>query len=181
MTADGDDVVTARADDAFTADDNQVAAFWEVAKRRARLASLPGYFGPSALESLMPPVWSFGATPEQSDELVQLVLDGSKTATSSALWDYEAADEPLPERGALGIVLDGSAQPRALVVTTDVRVVPFDEVDAEHACLEGEGDLTLEHWREVHERFFTEHAEHDRGFSPDMPVVLERFEVIYER
>jgi uncharacterized protein YhfF len=160
--------------------DDQVSAFWEVAKRRAKLANLPGYFGPSALESLTPPAWSFGATPEQADKLLALVLDGTKTATSSAMWDYEATGEQLPERGALGIVVDGAGRPRALVVTTEVEVVPFDEVDAEHARLEGEGDLSLEHWREVHERFFTEHAEHDRGFSPDMPVVLERFEVIYE-
>ena len=50
-------------------------------------------------------------------------------------------------------------------------MVPFDEVDEEHAYLEGEGDRSLEYWREVHERFFTEHATHDRGFATDMPVV----------
>ncbi|WP_435768657.1 ASCH domain-containing protein [Nocardioides sp. SYSU DS0651] len=171
--------MTADAEEA-TAPDGGVAAFWEVAKRHARLSSLPGYFGPSALESLMPPAWSFGATPEQADALAQLVVEGTKIATSSALRDYEAAGEPLPERGALGIVLDGAGRPRALVVTTDVRIVPFDQVDAEHARLEGEGDLTLDHWRAVHERFFAEHAEHDRGFSRDMPVVLERFRVLHE-
>ena len=66
----------------------------------------------------------------------------------------------------LGIVLDGAGHPRALVVTTEARVVPFDQVDADHARDEGEGDGSLEHWREVHERFFTEHA--DGGFQPDM-------------
>ena len=58
--------------------------------------------------------------------------------------------------------------------------MPFDEVDEEHAYLEGEGDRSLEYWREVHERFFTENATHDRGFAPDMPVVLERFRVVYQ-
>ena len=47
-----------------------------------------------------PAAWSFGATPEQADELLDLVLDGTKTATASALWDYDADDEPLPEAGA---------------------------------------------------------------------------------
>jgi uncharacterized protein YhfF len=56
-------------------------------------------------------------------------------------------------------------------------VVPFDEVDADHARDEGEGDGSLEHWRRVHERDFTEHAA--GGFQPDMPVVLERFRVLY--
>lgn len=160
--------------------DRAVATFWETARRGARLSNLPGYFGPGALESVQPPSCSFGATPEQADQLLALVLDGTKTATASALWDYEADEEPLPEVGTLGIVTDGEGRPRALIATTEVSVAPFGEVDAEHARLEGEGDRSLAHWREVHERFFTDHAAHDRGFSSDMPVVLERFEVVYQ-
>lgn len=168
------------AEDTGSAQDAAIAAFWEIAKRRGRLTLIPGYFGPTPEESLPPPAWSFGATPVHADELLGLVLDGTKTATASARWDYEAEDESLPEVGTLGIVLDSAGVPRALIVTTDVRVVAFDEVDAEHARLEGEGDRSLEHWRAEHERFFTEHAAHEHGFSRDMPVVLERFEVVYQ-
>jgi uncharacterized protein YhfF len=160
--------------------DEYLNAFWEVAKRHAKLSRMPGYFGPGPLESLPPPAWSFGATPEQADELLDLVLAGAKSATASALWDYEAAGEAPPEPGGLGILLDGSGRARALVQTTEVRVARFDEVDEEHARLEGEGDLSLGRWREEHEQFFTETAEHDRGFAPDMPVVLERFAVVYQ-
>ncbi|MGH3412259.1 MAG: ASCH domain-containing protein [Marmoricola sp.] len=159
--------------------DETVDAFWHVARRHARLDHMPGYFGPTPLASVTPPAWRFGANPEQADELLALVLDGTKTATASALRDYEAEGEPLPEPGTLGIVLDGRDRPRALVTTTTVEVRPFDEVDAEHAWLEGEGDRSLAHWREVHEEFFSGHAGHDRGFAPDMPVVLERFDVLY--
>ena len=156
-----------------------VESFWELARFHAKLNTAPSYFGPTTLEVVTPPAWSFGATPEHADELVALVLAGTKTATASALWDYEAEDEPLPQVGTMGIVLDGAGHPRALVETTEVRVVPFDEVDAEHAFLEGEGDRSLAHWREVHQRFFTEHPSHDRGFDPAMPLVLERFRVVY--
>ena len=79
----------------------------------------------------------------------------------------------------LGIVLDGDGHPRALVDTTAVEIVPFDKVDDDHALAEGEGDRTLASWRAGHERFFREHDPHGRGFRPDMPVVLERFEVLY--
>jgi uncharacterized protein YhfF len=137
------------------------------------------YVGPSALAALPPPAWSFGATPEQSDTMAALVLDGTKTATASAQRDYDAEDLPLPEPGALGIVTDGSGEPQALVVTTSVAVVPFADVDAEHARLEGEGDLSLEQWRVVHEEFFSESA--DGAFSQHLPVVLERFKVLYSR
>src|SRR5690606_36737524 len=137
------------------------------------------YAGPTVLGSLRPPAWAFGATPEQADELLALVLEGRKTATAGALWDYEAEGEALPESGGLSIVLDGDGHPRALIVTTGVVVVPFDQVDADHAAAEGEGDGSLDYWRRVHQEFFTEHAAHDREFTPDMPVVLERFTLIY--
>jgi len=157
-----------------------VEAFWNVARFHAKLNAAPTYFGPTPLESVPPPAWSFGATAEHADGLLRLVLDGTKTATSTALWDFEAEEEELPQRGTLSIILDGAGHPRALIETTDVTTVPFDEVDEEHAWLEGEGDRSLAHWREVHERFFTEHAAHDRGFASDLPVVLERFKVVYQ-
>jgi uncharacterized protein YhfF len=158
---------------------DEIESFWVVARRQARLESLPGYFGPTPLGSVMPPAWSFGATPEQSTELAELVADGVKTATASAADDYSAEGEALPEPGVLGIVLDGDGHPRALVATTEVEVVAFDAVGEDHAFAEGEGDRTLASWREGHERFFREHDPHGRGFRPDMPVVLERFEVLY--
>lgn len=161
----------------MTAD--QIDSFWSVARHQTRTNPVPGYLGTYAGEALAPPAWAFGATTEQADELVALVLAGTKTATAGALWDYEVEDERLPHVGDLAILLDGAERPRALIEVTHVDVVPFDEVDDEHAHLEGEGDRSLAHWREVHERFFTVHAEHDRGFSPAMPVVLERFRVLY--
>lgn len=160
-----------------TADDHELDAFWKIAREHAELSGVPVFSGANPVRTLRPPAWGFGATPEQSDELLGLVLDGTKTATSSARADYVTQGEELPEPGMLGIVLDGAGHPRALVVTTEARIVPFDQVDADHARDEGEGDLSLEYWREVHERFFTEHAE--GGFQPDMPVVLERFRVLY--
>lgn len=157
----------------------ELSAFWEIARVRGNLNRLNVYTGPTPLDSLRPPDWSFGATPEQADALLALVLDGTKTATAGALWDYEAAGEELPEPGDLAIITDSGGHPRALIAITDVRVVAFDEVTEEHAHAEGEGDRSLAYWREVHERFFTEHATHDKAFATDMPVVCETFRVLH--
>lgn len=115
-----------------------------------------------------------------ADDLLALVLQGRKTATSGALWDYEVAQEPIPEAGDLSIVVDGAGHPRALLATTAVDIVPFDEVTAAFAKAEGEGDLSLEYWRRVHEEFFTQFADHDRSFSRQMPVVCESFTVLHQ-
>lgn len=109
------------------------------------------------------------------------MLAGIKTGTASSLWDYEADDEPLPTAGEFSIILDGQGSPRAVIETTDVRVVPFGEVTSEHAYAEGEGDRTLADWRAVHERFWREHSQNSRGFAPDMPVVCERFRLVWTR
>lgn len=158
---------------------DEVETFWREAVRHTRFEGIPGYLPGSTLGVIPPPSWSFGGTAHQADELLELVLAGTKTATASSWWDYEAEGEPLPEVGTLGIVLDSAGLPRALLATTQIDVVPFAEVSAEHAHLEGEGDRSLAHWREVHERFFKEFRSHDREFSFDMPVVCERFVVLH--
>lgn len=144
-----------------------VAQFWD--ECQVAVAGLP---------STPPEAWAFGATPEHANGLLRLVMAGTKTATASALWDYEASGEAVPQKGELSIILDGDGAPKAVIETTDVRIVPFDEVDADHAHAEGEGDRSLAHWRDVHKRFWREYSEDPRGFEPDMPVVCERFRLI---
>ena len=144
-----------------------LGAFWSMA--RNCIPDLP---------EAMPEAWAFGATPEHADDLLALVLAGTKTGTASALWDIEADDESVPEVGELSIILDGRGRPRALIETTAIDIVPFSGVTAEHAHSEGEGDRTLAVWREIHERFWQEHGR--RGFSFEMPVVCERFRLLFD-
>ena len=86
----------------------------------------------------------WGDSPEMADELGALIADGTKTATCSALWEYETEDEPLPQVGLKSVVLDGKGDPLCIVETTEVEVRPYEEVDAGFAYEEGEGDRSLE-------------------------------------
>jgi hypothetical protein len=53
---------------------------------------------------------------------------------------------------------------------------------AEFAVSEGEGDRSLEYWREAQRRYFTRECQSaGREFTEDMPVVCERFRVVYRR
>jgi uncharacterized protein YhfF len=64
-----------------------------------------------AQESTPSGVFSFGDSKKLADELVALVRQGIKTATCSALMGYEKDETPLPQKGDLSIVLDGSGNP----------------------------------------------------------------------
>jgi uncharacterized protein YhfF len=122
----------------------------------------------------------WGDGPEMADELGALIAAGTKTATCSALWEWEAEGESLPEPGIITIVVDGNGWPLCIVETTEVTIHKYNEVDAEFAREEGEGDLSLRYWREAHRNFFSRSLPKiGREFSEDMPLVCERFRLIY--
>ncbi|RKL67367.1 RNA-binding protein [Salipaludibacillus neizhouensis] len=126
--------------------------------------------------------WAFGDSKEMADELAKLVLEGTKTATASNYVLYKLDDEPLPHVGLHNIILDGEGKAVAIVETTSVEVVPFDEVTPEFAFLEGEGDRTLKYWRDVHKTFFTKEFKNIRQeFQENMLVVCEKFSLIFKK
>lgn len=124
--------------------------------------------------------WQFGYGVEQGNRLLAYVLDGPKRATAGALWTYEAHGEPVPKPGDHSVVLDGDGVARCIIRTTAVDVVPFGQVDEAFAYDEGEGDRSLASWRTAHWDYFQrELAALGREAGPDMPVVCERFEIVY--
>ena len=159
---------------------DRITRFWDTARPSAGRTSHGGAVGERSENVVPPPAWAFGDHPQLADELLALVLAGTKTATASLVVEYEDASEQLPRQGDLSILLDGAGDPRALIRTTEVETVPFDQVTAEHAWAEGEDDRTLESWREQHERYWRRTlAGTDHEFDPSVPVVCERFEVLY--
>jgi len=122
----------------------------------------------------------FGDSPEMADELGGLVRSGIKTATCSALWEWEVEGETLPEPGNVWIILDGAGKPMCIAETTEVTIRRYREVDADFAHAEGEGDRSLEYWRRAHRNFFTRLLPKiGKEFSEDMLLVCERFRVIH--
>jgi uncharacterized protein YhfF len=87
---------------------------------------------------------------------------------------------PLPYPGGLSIVLDSTGQPRGIIETTKVEMIPFAEVTAEFAFSEGEDELSLESWRYNHELFFTRELQAEGGrFDPEMRVIFETFQLVH--
>lgn len=160
--------------------DDEIADFWESSRVRAGLGRIAVVGGLTVAEGVAPMAWSFGDTPEQADRLLELVLAGTKTATSSALSEYDDEDAPLPRAGDLSIVVDGAGHPKALIRTTVVEVVPFGEVSEDFAAAEGEGDRSLASWRSDHTEFFRR-ALGVESVPDDFMVVTERFELLYPR
>ncbi len=114
-----------------------------------------------------------------ANELLELVLSGEKTATSSALPVYEVLNEEPPKVGDLSIVTDFASNPKCIIKTVKITVIPFKNMTFELCKKEGEDD-SLESWRSNHTKFFTAESKSEGYiFNEDMEVIFEEFEVIY--
>ena len=122
--------------------------------------------------------WSFGEAP---DKLADLVLQKIKTATCSAYDLYLINNEPLPQAGDHSVILNSNDDAICIIKTLKVYVTAFNQVSEEHAFKEGEGDRSLEYWRQVHKSFLTnELASVHKTFDENIKVVCEEFEVVYK-
>ena len=62
---------------------------------------------------------------------------------------------------------------------TQVDIIPFNQVSADYAAVEGEGDGSLEYWKTGHWVFFSRECKRiGRTPEPTMPVICSQFEVI---
>ncbi len=141
------------------------------------LAHQPQHGQPS---TAAPPSWYFCANEADANECAQLVLSGTKCATTPSLWFFESSGEALPRIGDLNIVTDWRGQAVCIIRTTQVQILPFNEISAAQAAIEGEGDGSLEWWCQAHWDYYHQELQ-GSGYQPqpDMPVVFQQFECIF--
>jgi len=111
-------------------------------------------------------IFTFGDKP---NELLQLVLTGQKTATCCI---YRGTT--LENIGDISIILDSAGNAQAIIETTKISIVPFNQVTDDFAAKEGEEDKTLTSWRKIHLRFWG-------NISPDTLLECEEFKLLYQR
>jgi len=127
-----------------------------------------------------PPVEQFGDHAALADELLALVLAGTKRATAGLVADFARQGEPLPRIGGHWVACDGTGAPRAILRTTELRLGPLASVDDAFAWDEGEDDRTRDSWLREHERYFRRtQAAHEEAWDDDLEVVFERFRVVW--
>ena len=115
------------------------------------------------------------------DELISLVLSGKKTAFFTTWATYAIDQEPLPLTGELYVVLDRAENPRCVIETESVNIIPFNEVTWGMAVKEGE-DENLEQWREKKQEYIEdEGAILGFDFTPDIKLVFQTFKVVYHK
>ncbi|HLX79609.1 MAG TPA: ASCH domain-containing protein [Burkholderiales bacterium] len=147
-----------------------VRAFWEGFEAAAGRDVTPRFYE----------AFHFDDNEPSANELAKLVLSGTKRATTALLWSFEAESKPLPKPGDLSVVTNWQGQALCVIETRSVETVPFEMVTEEFAATEGEGNGSLQYWREAHWSFFGRECRRiNREPTQEMPVLCERFEVVY--
>jgi len=115
------------------------------------------------------------------DELSALAAAGQKRGTAHMKLQFEHEAIPMRKPGDGWIVTTVAKRPVCLVRMTNIAIVPWNEVTEEFAASEGEGDLSLRHWREAHFDYFQEQLERwGETWREDMPIVCESFALAWK-
>ncbi|MCV2886332.1 ASCH domain-containing protein [Aestuariibacter sp. AA17] len=140
------------------------------------------YFNASQQAPFSIPYWHFCDNQADADDCARLVVEGVKRATSPSLWWHEAHNEPIAKAGDLHVVTNWQGEAQCIIQTTRVAIVPFNQITAEYAALEGEGDKSLAYWKQVHWAYYQRELA-ETGFTPtlEMPIVCTEFNVVLAR
>ncbi|MGM9590250.1 MAG: tRNA (N6-isopentenyl adenosine(37)-C2)-methylthiotransferase MiaB [Faecousia sp.] len=126
--------------------------------------------------------YAFGY-PEMADGILAALLQGHKRATTGLKCLYEIENEPLPRVGQYSVILDSKGLPHCITRITKIEVTPFRDISEEYAFIEGEGDKSLQYWKDAHQKVFARECREDAKieFTEDMDCVCEFFEVVYQK
>lgn len=80
---------------------------------------------------------------KDADECAELVIKGIKQATATSLWWFKKNNEPLPKVGDQYVVTNWDGRAKAVIEVTKIEQTPYNEITAEFAEIEGEGDKSL--------------------------------------
>lgn len=112
------------------------------------------------------PTWQFGI---DNDKLVELVLEGKKTATTSL--NITNVSKP----GERSILTFENEKKACIIETKKVIIIKFKDITSEMAFLEGEGNRTLDYYKKAHMDYF---KTINPNFNDETEVCFEIFEVI---
>ncbi len=148
-----------------------IDAFWRNACRDAGIAPDLPYHASTFADNRIA---------SDADNLVELAQSGQKQGTTHLQLDFSTNHVPMRAPEDYWIILNSAQQPQCVVRLTHVEIMSFNEVAEDHAVCEGEGDLSLDHWRKVHRDYF-QHQCSIWGieWQESLPVVCEKFKLAW--
>lgn len=125
-------------------------------------------------------IWKLGDSEEYTKWSNRLVLSGLKTVCSYPLEVFLGSSQPVPEAGDHYVLLDSQESAVAIIQLLDVQTRPFEDIPESYACKAGEGDRSLDTWKENHKPYFKRLLD-AKGveFSTKIDILCVEFELVF--
>ena len=137
---------------------------------------------PDIKDKELPDSWYFHDNKEDANRLAELTVNGVKRATTSGLYAwYKEANANLPQVGTIQIITDFEGKAQAIIETTKVDTIPFNQISKEYAALDiGTNIEPLEKWKKAHWDYLSRVMK-ENGEKPteEMLLVCEWFKTIW--
>lgn len=147
---------------------HELDAFWTQAKR-----TVPGL--PDDYQ-----VRWIGLDRETTLQVIELIGAGDKTGTFTLPWVVERTEQPTPAVGDTIILIDFDGHPHQIVRLTNIEKVAFGAITETHTAIDGTPVRDLAIWKPLHTNYWNGMlAPFDRQVDEDMPVWVEKFELLY--
>jgi uncharacterized protein YhfF len=153
---------------------------------RPDLATLDAYWAkarealpPDALPESYQVRW-IGLDDESTRQIFELIAAGDKTGTFTLPWIVERTDQPTPREGEAIILVDFQGEPTMIVRLTEIWQKPFGEITEADTAIDGTPVRSLSVWKPLHTQYWNGLlAPFGLEVADDMPVWMERFELVY--
>lgn len=115
---------------------------------------------------------------ELDKNIIELILNKNKKVFTSSIYTYDSFFKTMPVVDSYTIITHKS-KPVCILKTTKVETVKFKDLN--HMNLEGElENKDINSWKKSHIGLFEEECrEALRVFNPNVPIVIETFELVY--
>jgi len=148
----------------------QLQTFWKMAKDAANLEELGDAFQ----------VRWIGLDADTTNQIIELITAGDKTGTFTLPWVVEQTGQPEPAVGDLIILIDFEGVPALVVRLTEIELVSFGAITEQHTAIDGTPVRDLNVWKPMHTDYWNRMlAPFGLSVSDNMPVLVEKFELIY--
>ena len=120
-----------------------------------------------------------GLDAESTLAIFELIRVRDKTGTFTLPWILARTGQPEPREGDCIVLIDFRGQPRLLVRLTAIEAVTFGTIGSRHTAVDGTPVRDLAVWKPLHTRYWNNLLEpFGMVVSDDMPVLVERFELL---
>lgn len=121
-----------------------------------------------------------GNNRDAANKIRAYVARREKVGTFPLPWHFEKTGQTPPKPGDFSILIDFDGVPYAVVRISTIDTVRFADVSDRHTAIDGPPMQKVSAWRPVHIAHWTRLLEpHGLKITDDMPVWVERFDLIY--